>query len=388
MRPTQAHIDLQRLLENYQILCGHHTRGRLMTVLKAEGYGHGMLPAAHLLQSAGQDLFAVAQLEEGMALRADGIAGRILVLGAPPRGSGAEYAGHGLEMTIPSLDHLEGVAAGPAWPGALPVHLKLDTGMSRIGMSPADLPRVQKRLEALPQIRISGVYSHFVESEAMGSDRCQTQYAAFSAATAALPAHVERHLANSAGLMRNPEFHFDYARTGFSLWAPMAFTPPGEAPAINSRLGAVMTLCTEISFLKRMHAGDTLGYGGTYTCAEGEWVATLPIGYGDGLFRALASGGGRVAIGRRTWPIAGRVSMDQMTVSLGTGDAPAALGYPAVLFGPEESGISVAQHATWAGTIDYEIFTHLNRRIPRVYHYQGRHSEDWRSLLAPGHPRG
>ncbi len=177
------------------------------------------------------------------------------------------------------------------------------------------------------------------------------------------------HLANSAGLLRDRRLHGDYARVGFALWAPLQFDPPGGAPPLNGELEPVLTLRSRLSQVKTMAEGDTVGYGRTYRCREGEVIATIPVGYGDGYFRRL-SGRGFVSIAGRRHPLAGRVSMDQTTVSLG--DAPAESGEEVVLLGGTDAGgIPAAEMAGWLDTIDYEVLTQLSARIPRRYRRGG-----------------
>ena len=387
MRNTLAVIDLSRLERNYHRLLGSHGAGRIMIVLKANAYGHGMIPVAKFLAGLGHGLFAVAVLDEAIALRHAGIRGRILVLGPHEPGSAPEYPLHGLEMTVASLHHLK-AAAGEISAGDIPaqgleIHLKLDTGMGRIGLQPGEVSSARALLAKTPAIRLRAVYSHFAESEKLGSGFCDEQLAAFEAARAdLLQGHQgpppEAHLSNSAGLLRDSRFHFDYARTGYALWAPLVFDSPEGAPPeppLNRELEPVMTLKARITHLKTMAAGATVGYGRTHTCREGEVIATLPIGYGDGYFRQM-SNAGFVSIAGRRHPIVGRVSMDQTIVSLGAGGAVAVqVGDEVILLGgvadDGTGGIPVAEAAEWLGTIDYEVLTQLSGRIPRQYVYKG-----------------
>ncbi|MCH8888291.1 MAG: alanine racemase [SAR324 cluster bacterium] len=395
MRNTRAVIDLSRLERNYNRLLAAHGAGSIMIVLKANAYGHGMIPAGRFLAGLGHRLFAVAVLDEAIALRHAGIKGRILVLGPHQPGSAPEYPLHRLEMTVASLHHLDALAGEIATdppPEGLDIHLKLDTGMGRIGLQAGEVSAARALLAKTPAIRLRAVYSHFAESEKLGSGFCDEQLAAFEAARAELlqghggapsggtltETHLpEAHLANSAGLLRDPRYHFDYARVGYALWAPLVFDVPADGPPeppLNRELEPVMTLSTRITHLKTMPAGATVGYGRTHTCREGEVIATLPIGYGDGYFRQM-SNEGYVSIAGRRHPIAGRVSMDQTTVSLGVGDLTAKIGDEVILLGgvgdDGSGGIPVAEAAGWLGTIDYEVLTQLSARIPRRYVYAG-----------------
>ncbi len=216
-----------------------------------------------------------------------------------------------------------------------------------------------------------------MQSEQLDSPYCEAQAEAFGDWQAhlreALPtATPEFHLANSAGLLRDPRFHLDYARVGFALWAPPQFAPAAQTPPAASAQEAAVTLRTRVTLVKEMPAGASVGYGRTYRCSGGEIIATLPVGYGDGYFRAQSNHGAVVINGRRC-PIAGRISMDQTTVSLGVGPqaTPCAIGDPAILLGGGAVGISAAEMGAWAGTIDYEVLTNIGARVPRIYTYDG-----------------
>ncbi len=384
MRNTRAIIDLSRLERNYHRLREAHRERRILTVLKANAYGHGMIPAARFLAGLGQDLFGVAILDEALELREAGIEGRILVLSPPELERCAAYATHGIEMTVASLEHLLALAHHPDSRGQ-EIHLKLDTGMGRVGLRPEELPAAREALARAGGMRLRAVYSHFAEAENLGSAFCEEQHRAFEAGRAELLREVpgeapELHLSNSAGLLRDARFHYDYARVGYALWAPLLFGAGGAGstpePAVNRELEAVMTLRTTITHLKTMSAGDSVGYGRTYRCRAGERIATLPIGYGDGYFRQMSNVGFVQVAGRRH-PIVGTVSMDQTTISLGVEEdaVEAAVGDEVILLGGDRDGhpgIPVVEAAGWLKTIDYEVLTQLSTRIPRLYLHRER----------------
>ena len=376
MRNTRIEVNLTRLENNYRHLRQIHAQGRIMTVIKADAYGHGLLPIARFLQTLGQDLFGVALVEEALALRTGGVTGRILVLGPPPQGSREVYAAHGIEMTVPSLPHLA-LAMGQPGDPEISAHLKLDTGMGRIGFQEPHLAELLSRLKHQGRLRILGLFSHLAESETLSSDFSEQQRTRFNTwlmRLRELPAltQAQAHLANSAALLRNPDFHYDFARVGHGLWAPLDFEPAERAPEANAHLLPVMRLICPVTHVKTLSEGDSVGYSRTYRGQAGEVIATLPIGYGDGFPRAL-SNQGRVSLRGVPFPIVGNVSMDQTTFSLGrdprvsiqVGDEVVLLGDP-----PQEPGLS--EVARTAGTISYQIMTGLNHRIPRIYLYQGR----------------
>lgn len=246
--------------------------------------------------------------------------------------------------------------------------------MGRVGLQWTEREPALAELDMARGLTLQGVCSHFAESERMESDYCDSQLENFQAwrglfLERARDDPPEFHLANSGGLLRDVRYHFDYARVGFSLWAPLVFDPPESQPPLNRELEHVMRLVTRISHVKTMGEGDSVGYSRGYRCSEGEVIATLPVGYGDGVFRSLGNRGFVEIAGRRC-PIVGNVSMDQIAVSLGR-DFPgerARIGEEALLLGESLPAAEVAQ---WAGTIDYEVFTHLNSRIPREYRYDG-----------------
>ena len=239
------------------------------------------------------------------------------------------------------------------------------------------LPELSRVLKSAARLKVLGIYSHFAESENMASDYAQHQHQRFESGLSALRtlpalASAQAHLANSAALLRSPGFHYDFARVGYALWAPLDFDPPESAPALNSKLRPVMRLVCPVSHVKILSEGDTVGYSRTYRGQAGECIATLPIGYGDGYPRAL-SNRGHVGIHGKLAPVVGNVSMDQTTISLGvTPGIPARVGDGVVLLGdpPREPGLAEVAHA--AGTIGYQIMTGLNHRIPRVYLYEGK----------------
>ncbi|MDH5752474.1 MAG: alanine racemase [Deltaproteobacteria bacterium] len=373
MSTTRLLVDLDRLENNYSLLRGVHAQNSIMTVVKANAYGHGLLPVSRFLQSLGQELFGVARIEEALALRQGGIQGRIMVLGPPAPDSMGLYAPHGIEMTIPSVPHLRQLLT--TLPESCPaIHLKLDTGMGRVGFPEADKELLPELLAQAPWLRIAGIGSHLAESERLDSDYSHLQLERFTAwldILSQVPAArtAQRHLANSAALLRGEEFHFDFARVGYALWAPVDFTPPEKAPRANASLRPVTTLTAPVSFIKKARRGDSVGYARTYSCREGEMVATVPVGYGDGYLRSN-SNRAQAALDGRRFPVVGNVSMDQTTISLG--DQQASLGQEAILFGGEGSGPSLREVADWMGTIGYEVLTGISARVSRVYLRDGR----------------
>lgn len=428
MRSTHALVNLEHLEHNARLLRALHSKQRTMWVLKGNAYGHGMRTVAQFLQqclapagsaaeaagdAASAQLFAVALLDEALALRRWGIQGRVLVLGAPEAGRWDEALQAQIELSIPTLEALDALAthlkAHPPAAGAfLNLHLKVDSGMHRIGIV---LPPTEAMHAALhtcgEAVRVRGVYSHLASSENLDDPFSEAQYATFMRwCEVFLRRHEgetpELHLANSAGLLRDPRFHLAYARCGYALWAPLPFTPPHRAPPANAELRPVMSLRSQVSQVKCMPQAGTVGYGRSYQAKKGEWIATLPVGYADG-YRSAMSPQAQVLIGERRAPLVGRVSMDQINVSLGqltqplacaaeetrrtqtkpvscvreapvetTAEPPCAVGAEAVLWGDQgDEQIPIEEAAQWGGTRGYELLVCVSARVPRVYLYRG-----------------
>ncbi len=402
-RPTVAEIHLDRLEANWQCLRQVHGKGRLMAVVKANAYGHGLATTALFLQGLGQHYFGVALLDEALTLRQAGITGRILVLGPPEPMRWHDYQTHNIEATIPSLAHLQQAAAHlnplrnkpeathtPSQMGsasALRIHLKVDTGMHRVGWTtPPDTPLVTL-LKETPNLVVQGVYSHLACADNVRATQNQAQYTAFLNWVEAF-LHIsqgffspELHFANSAGLLQNPRFHFDYARVGYALWGPLAFATSQNQPQANGQLRNVLAWRTRISHLKCLPHPGRVGYGALQEVDAGTWVATLPVGYADGYPRNMYPKA-KVLIHGIRWPLVGMVSMDQTCVVLPaptqsstTAHAPQhiALGDEVVLLGGQ-GGQTISPHeaAQWCHEIGYTLLCGIRSRVPRAYLYNGK----------------
>jgi len=353
MRPAWLEISLSALAHNYELLASRAPRSRLIAVVKANAYGHGAVPVGRHLRKLGAGFFAVATSGEAAELRQAGLDEPILLLGALHPGNAADVARAG---AIPSITQLEAARAfAAAAPGA-EVHLKVDSGMGRVGVPPASLAGLVAGVEELG-LKIGGIYTHFAVAD---EDPRETkrQLDAFTAAVNALPRRYPLHVANSAALLNNTGVDFDFVRPGLALY--------GLSPDMKSSFG----LCPILSWkaqptqVKRPPAGHGVGYGLTYHTDGDEWIATLPFGYADGFFRAL-SNLGWVKYSGGYARVVGRVSMDQTTVSL-----PAAVGLDEVfeVVTPDlDPRTSLTGRARQLGTINYELATALDLRLPRVY---------------------
>ncbi|HKX12893.1 MAG TPA: alanine racemase [bacterium] len=356
-----ARIDLQALRENFALsreLVGPKTS--LLCVVKANGYGHGAVRVARTLEDAGAVGFAVASPEEGIELREGGIRSSILLFGGPFTASGEDLRRHQLTPVLYEVAQVGRLEAGLQ--GELPVHLKIDTGMTRLGVLPAELPRMLQALAAAPKLKLQGVLSHLAQADLSYEGPTAEQCARFAAEVQELrrirPEVKIYHLGLSSAILEGKGSDYDWARPGIMLYG----ANPNPRFEAGRRLKPVMSLETEIVSLKTVPAGTAVSYGGTWTAARPSRIAVLPIGYADGYHRALSNRGQVLLHGRRA-PVAGRVCMD-FTMADVTDIPEAKLGDKVRLWGPELRAEEVAE---WAGTISYELFCSVGARVPRVY---------------------
>lgn len=366
-RPTRIRVDLDALTHNLGAI-----RARVgvpvMGIVKANAYGHGLVPVARHLQARGVDQLGVAFLEEGIALRRAGITVPLLVMGGIFGPQVAQFIAHDLEITVSSIDKLRQVeAAAEATGRPAVVHLKIDTGMERIGVHSENAARFIEAALAARHCTIKGIYSHLACADDPASPMTALQLERFLGACA----HFERvgapmplrHLANSGGVLHAPATHLDLVRPGIALYGVM----PDPAALRTIDLRPALSLVSQVVYFKVVRAGRSVSYGATWTAPADTRVITVPIGYGDGYPRALSSRGQVLVRGTRR-PIIGRICMDQFMVDLGA-DGTAYNEDEVVLVGMQDGAcLAVEELARAAGTIPYEILTGLNERIPRVYH--------------------
>lgn len=354
-RPTWAEVDLDAIRDNARALAALATPARLCAVVKADGYGHGAAAAAGAALAGGASWLAVALVEEGVALRRAGVTAPILLLSEPPDVGAAIAAG--LTPTVYT-------EAGAAAAGDAPVHLKIDTGMRRVG---ADHDRALELAQSIP--RLEGVWTHFAVADRPDDPFTAEQARRFDELLADLDAAAVRpplrHACNSAGLLNHPQHRYDMVRCGLALYGAL----PGLRPALALR--------SRVSYVKEIAAGEGVSYGLRYRAPGRTTIATVPIGYADGVPWRLGVGGGvggglgggevrgEVLIGGRRRPIAGGVTMDQLTVDCGPDDA-VRPGDEVVLIGPQgDERITAQEWADRAGTISYEVLAGIGPRVPR-----------------------
>lgn len=366
-RPTRIRVDLDALSHNLRALRAH-AGVPVMAIVKANAYGHGLVPVARHLQAQGVDQLGVAFVEEGIALRRAGVRVPILVLGGIFAPQVSRFIAHDLEVTVSSLDKLRQVeAAAEAMGRKAVIHLKIDTGMERIGVHSYNAARFIEAAVASPWCVLKGVYSHLAcaddpDSPMTGQqlERFLEACAHFTSIGAPMPM---RHLANSGGVLHFPETSLDMVRPGIALYGVLP--DPASRPTVALR--PALSLVSQVVYFKVVKAGHSVSYGATWTPGHDTRVVTVPIGYGDGFPRSLSSRG-EVLIRGEHRPIVGRICMDQFMVDLG----PQGIAYnedEVVLIGAQgEARIGCEAVAQAAGTIPYEILVGLNERIPREYH--------------------
>ncbi|MDZ7782233.1 MAG: alanine racemase [Halioglobus sp.] len=353
-RPSQAQLDMDALRNNIAIARALAPRAKLLAVVKANAYGHGALAVARELE-ARADALAVASLEEAAGLRDGGIGGAIFLLeGVFEPGELAEAAARDLWLAVHNREQLAWLEEARL---ARPLHcwLKVNTGMNRLGFAPEDTEASYRRLRDCANTTGEPVlFTHLACAEYLDRDTTDRQLDCFEALCAGAP----RSAANSPGLLAWPRSHLDWVRPGYMLYgnSPLAEPHPSAAG-----LQPVMTLTSKVIALRDVAPGETVGYGGTWVARQPSRIATVAIGYGDGYPRDAANGT-PVLVGGRRAPLAGRVSMDMITVDV-TGRADVGIGTPVELWG---RGLPLDDVARGAGASGYELLTRMPGRTPRV----------------------
>lgn len=366
-RMIRAEVDLSALAHNVEVLRGYANGAELMGVVKADAYGHGLVPVTRALAHAGVKQFAVANVQEGIELRQSGLDWPILVLSAPLSSSIPVYAQHGLRLTVSSLEIAKGVAEAASPDAPLVVHVKVDTGIHRLGIASVDVPETLDRLDALPDVTVEGIWTHCAT---VHDDFVYEQLGRFDEMLGGLetcPRAV--HVSNSGTLLYVPEASKgrSVVRVGGALYGLIADPITGSS---EIDLRPVMRLVSKVVHTQVLQPGETVSYGRTWTAERETRIATVAAGYGDGFLRAL-SNRGDVGIHGVLFPIIGRVCMDMLMVDLGppqpAGKLPiVSAGDDVVLFGP--GGPSAEETAVAADTLVYELTCGLTARVPKVYH--------------------
>jgi alanine racemase len=366
LRPTYAEVNLDRLSGNLAAIREKVAPARVMPVVKANAYGHGLVPVALHLAQHGADLLAVAILDEGIQLRQAGVTLPILVLGGIQAHQIPAYLAHNLILTAATPENLVDISQAAAAVGkTATVHLKIDTGMGRLGAPYFAAESLLNASLSLPNVRSEGIFSHFANADATDLRHSHLQIERFQEVLLfyerrSLPRPLA-HMANSGAILQLPESYFDLVRPGIMLYGVY---PSAEVqhtvdvrPALNWKTHVVQS--------KRQPPHHPVSYGSTWDSDHEQTIVTLPVGYADGYFRIL-SNRAEVLVNGKRYPVAGRVCMDQILVNLGEADCP--VGSEVVLLGEQGDQRLLADDlAGWAGTIGYEILTAISARVPRVY---------------------
>jgi alanine racemase len=367
-RPTVCCVDLAALRWNFgQIKRKIGPHKKILPMVKASAYGHGAVAVARTLADEGAHGFGVATFEEAVELRQAGIRCAILVVaGAYP-----EQVGQFIERQVTAAVHDRAAmkrldAAAQACGAKLAVHIKIDTGMGRLGFLAAEIDSWLPEIQKLKALKVEGVFSHFSQAESVQGDYTQKQLRIFHDVVAQLRSRILpppiAHLANSAATITLPGAYFDMVRPGIMLYGAY----PSREMVDQIDLRPVMSWKTCIAQLKKVPAGTSISYGQTFVTQRESVIATLPVGYADGYKRLLSNRGAVLIKGRRA-PIAGRVCMDLTMVDV-TDIANVQPGDEVVLLGRQAAAeITADEMAAWADTISYEIFTSLSTRVPRIH---------------------
>lgn len=362
MRPSWVEVDLDAIAHNASLIAAEVAPATLCAVVKADGYGHGDVPVAEAALAGGATSLAVALVEEAVRLRDAGIDAPIFLLSEPPPEDAASVAAH---RVIPSVYREEFAAAlSQVADARIPVHVKVDTGMHRVGAAPSDIPDLIEKIENDPNLEFEGLWTHLAVAED-DDEYTKRQLALFDEVAVAVHerglAVPLLHAANTAGALGHPESRYDMVRVGLGLYGLRP--APGLAEHLDLR--PAMRVVSAVSMVKRLEAGARPSYGRRRPLPESSNVATVPIGYADGISRRL-SDEGRVLIGGVARPFAGTVTMDQVVVDMGNDDVE--VGDEVVVLGRQgDAAITAEDWASLLGTINYEVVCHFGPRLPRRY---------------------
>jgi alanine racemase len=362
-------VDLAAIGRNVGVMIETIAPAALWAVVKADGYGHGAPAVARTALEAGAEGLCVALVQEGVALRQAGIAAPVLVLAEQPEDQLDELVRWRLAATAYTPAYLDALASAARESGGstITVHVKVDTGMHRVGASPGDVPDVLRALAAHPELRWVGLWTHLARADEPEAPATAAQLELLDEVVADVvkagyPPPVV-HAANSAGGLAWPDARRDLVRSGIAVYG---LVPGPGVAALCGELEPALSLKARVSRVGRVAAGEGISYGHRTVLDREATVATVPLGYADGVPRRLSSVGGEVLLGGRRRPIAGVITMDQLMVDCG--DDPVEVGDEVVLIGQQGAEqISADDWAAALGTINYEIVCGLSARLPRLY---------------------
>jgi alanine racemase len=363
-RTTHALVDLGAIADNISEIRKRIGEKRdLMAVVKADGYGHGAVEVSQTALKHGANCLGVATPEEGQQLREAGIDVPILVLGLIQPEEAYKVADFGLEQTICSFDLAEELNQIAANTGTrINIHIKLDTGMGRVGLVPKEALAYIRRVSRFKNLNLKGIFSHFSCADEFDKTFARKQIEIFERLIRDIEASgikiPKKHIANSAAILDLPESYFDLVRPGIMIYGLY----PSNEVSRTFELRPAMTLVTKVIFVKQVPPGCPISYGRAFITQKETTVATLPVGYADG-YNRLLSGQGEVLIKGRRVPLMGRICMDMCMVDV-SGIKDVRVGDEVILFG---QGLSVDEIASKIGTINYEVVCGIGKRVPRIY---------------------
>lgn len=366
IRPTHLVINLDVLKENFRRIKNHSAPAKIMPILKANAYGHGLIRVAQLYQELNADYLGVAFLEEGILLREHGINTPILVLGGIWGNQIPIFLKHDLTVTASSISKLSQIdEIAKQMNVKAKVHLKIDTGMERIGVHYYNANEFLERAIKFKNVIIEGIYSHFANSEKTDFSYTKLQLERFQEVLTFFERHsIEmpiRHIANSGAILQCPEANFDLIRPGILLYGVYPSSEIEKAIDVKPAL----TWKSLVVYFKVIKPNHPVGYGSTWQSDHNIRAVTIPVGYGDGYFRSMG-GKAEILLNGKRFPVIGSISMDQIIANIENESA--YNGDEVILIGSDGKNIiNVEELAEWAGTIPYEILTNINTRVPRVY---------------------
>jgi alanine racemase len=366
VRPTYVEVDLERLRQNLEAIRAHVRPARVMAVLKANAYGHGMVEVARHVVNWGADYLGVAVLEEGILLREMGITSPILILGGILGNQVPLFLQHDLTLTASSIEKLEQIDQVAGQMGVTArVHLKIDTGMERIGVHWYSAESLLEASLKCRHLEVEGIYSHFANADAGDLTSARLQIERFQEVLhfyerRSLPPPI-RHMANSGAVLQLPDSYLDMVRPGILFYGVY----PSPEVERTIQVHPALSWKSLVVYFKVVKAGMPVSYGWTWQTDHMVRVVTVPVGYGDGYFRSM-SNKASVILGGKRYPQIGRICMDQIMVNIEWDSA--YNGDEVILIGESEGvSITVEDLAKWAETVPYEILTNINTRVPRVY---------------------
>ena len=365
-RPTHAVINLPAIQHNYRRM-REIADTKVMAVVKANAYGHGMIEVARAAVEAGAEWLGVAILNEGMALRQAGLKANILVFGYTPPDQAGEAIANDLSLTVYDLDVARSYAAlAGVIHGRARLHVKVDTGMGRLGVFPDEAAKLVKAIELMDGVQVEGLFTHFATADDADQTYILMQFRRFLHIVDTLEEENRDpkiiHAANSAAALALPETRFDLVRMGIALYglnpSPDVPAPPDFIPALEWKSAVVQ--------VKTLPPGSPVSYGREYVTQGNEAIAVIPVGYGDG-FRRYPKNVARVIVGGQIVPVVGRVCMDQIMANVSEcGEVK--IGDEVVLIGKQGGAhITADDVARWWGTINYDVVTGISARVARVY---------------------